>query len=189
MGFAIAGELANRGAKVKLICGPVGLSSNHPNISRVDVTSAREMYDECMDNFSEMDIAVMCAAVADYTPQKAEKQKIKKTSKSKSLQLIPTTDILAELGKIKSKHQILVGFALETDNEINNAKTKLKRKNLDLIILNSMNDNGAGFCCDTNKVTIIDKNNKATKFELKPKSEVAKDIVDKIYEKLVRYSH
>jgi len=184
MGFAIARELANKGAKVKLICGPVDLMSNHPNIRRVDVTSAEEMYVACTEFFSEIDIAVMCAAVADYTPEKTEKKKIKKTSKSKSLQLKPTKDILAELGKIKSKNQLLVGFALETDNEIANAKTKLKRKNLDLIVLNSMNDNGAGFNSDTNKITIIDSNNKTQHFELKSKDEVARDIVDRIYEEL-----
>ena len=180
MGFAIAGELANEGAEVKLICGPVSLTSNHPNISRVDVTSAEEMYLACMEFFSETDIAVMCAAVADYTPGKTERQKIKKASDSKSLQLKPTKDILAELGKIKSEDQLLVGFALETENELANAKIKLKRKNLDLIVLNSMNDNGAGFNNDTNKITIIDSGNKTHHFELKSKEEVAIDIVNEI---------
>lgn len=180
MGFAIARELADKGAKVKLICGPVNLTSNHPNISRVDVTSAEEMHIACVEHFSDIDVAIMCAAVADYTPKKTEKRKIKKSSKSRSLQLKPTKDILAELGKVKSKDQLLVGFALETDNELANAKTKLKRKNLDLIVLNSMNDNGAGFNSDTNKITIINSNNKTKHFKLKSKDEVAKDIVDAI---------
>jgi len=184
MGFAIAREMASKGAEVKLISGPVSLTSNHPNISRVDVTSAEEMYLACVECFSETDIAVMCAAVADYTPGKTEKQKIKKASESKSLQLKPTKDILAELGKIKSENQLLVGFALETENELANAKTKLKRKNLDLIVLNSMNDNGAGFNNDTNKITIIDSDNKTQHFELKSKDEVARDIVDVIFSKI-----
>ena len=180
MGFAIARELAGKGAKVKLICGPVNLTSDHPNISRIDVTSAEDMYIACMELFPEIDIAVMCAAVADYTPEKIEKRKIKKSSKRKSVQLKLTKDILAELGKIKSKKQLLVGFALETDNELANAKKKLKRKNLDFIVLNSMNDNGAGFNSDTNKIAIINSNNKIKRFELKSKDEVAKDIVDEI---------
>ena len=122
----------------------------------------------------------MCAAVADYTPEVSEQQKIKKKQNSLSLKLKPTKDILSNLGKIKSKDQLLVGFALETENELANAKIKLAKKNLDLIILNSLNDNGAGFTHDTNKITIIDKNNKTQSFKLKLKREVARDIVAKI---------
>ncbi|MFH1320779.1 MAG: bifunctional phosphopantothenoylcysteine decarboxylase/phosphopantothenate--cysteine ligase CoaBC [Bacteroidota bacterium] len=193
MGFAVAEELAIKGAKVKLVCGPTQLISNHPNIYKIDVTSAEEMYSACVNNFSEMDITVMCAAVADYTPESVARQKIKKNRKNKSIKLTPTKDVLDELGKMKSVNQILVGFALETENELTNAKSKIKKKNLDLIVLNSLNDHGAGFSPlkpasppavqqYTNKITIIDKDNNTTRFELKSKTEVAKDIVDKIME-------
>jgi len=180
MGFAIAEELAEKGANVKLICGPTQLFFNHPNISRIDVVSAHEMYNACLENFSGTDITIMCAAVADYTPVFNEKHKIKKKQKSLSLKLKPTKDILSKLGKIKSNDQLLVGFALETENELANAKIKLGKKNLDLIILNSLNDNGVGFTHETNKITIIDKNNKTQSFKLKPKKEVARDIVNRI---------
>ena len=138
------------------------------------------MYNACLENFSVTDITIMCAAVADYTPEVNEKQKIKKKQNSLSLKLKPTKDILSNLGKIKSKDQLLVGFALETENELANAKIKLAKKNLDLIILNSLNDNGAGFTHDTNKITIIGKDNKTQSFKLKLKREVARDIVAKI---------
>lgn len=184
MGFAIAEEFANKGADVTLVCGPNNLTTKSSSIKRIDVVSAEELYIESAKAFKNMDIAVLSAAVADFKPAMVAKQKIKKAGTSKSIELIPTIDTLASLGKAKNKNQILVGFALETNNEIENAKTKIKNKNLDLIVLNSLNDRGAGFKGDSNKITIIDKHNKITKFELKSKAEVAKDIVTKIIQKL-----
>lgn len=186
MGFAIAGELAAQGADVTLICGPNSLKSNHPQIKRLDIISAEELYTASVKAFKTADIAVLSAAVADYKPAVAAKRKIKKTEGSKNIELVPTRDTLAELGKLKRKEQLLVGFALETDNETANAKTKIKKKNLDLIVLNSLNDKGAGFKNDTNKITIIDKYNKTIKFELKSKQEVAKDIVKEIIKRTKR---
>lgn len=191
MGFAIAEELASQGAEVTLISGPTSLNIHHPNIKRVDVISAEQMYDASLKYFSSVDIFIMSAAVADFKPKANEKLKIKKLEQSGNLDksgekgiisiaLSPTKDILAELGKRKKKTQILVGFALETNNETANAKAKLKNKNLDFIVLNSLQDTGAGFQHDTNKITILDKNNNEEHFELKHKSEVAKDIVSKI---------
>ena len=185
MGFSIAEELANQGAAVTLIAGPVALKVKHPCIQRVDVVSAGEMYNACMKRFAGCDIAVMAAAVADYRPERKAKHKIKDDAKDITIRLKDTMDILAEMGKQKKTSQILVGFALETENEIINAKAKLKRKNLDVIVVNSMKDKGAGFSPaggylseeDTNKISIIGKDNKVMGFELKPKSEVAKDIV------------
>ncbi|MGQ0829329.1 MAG: bifunctional phosphopantothenoylcysteine decarboxylase/phosphopantothenate--cysteine ligase CoaBC [Bacteroidota bacterium] len=180
MGFAIAEELAEQGADVTLVCGPNSLKTIHKNISRIDVTSAEELYNASIKTFKNVDIAILSAAVADYKPAVTAKQKIKKSTASKNIEVIPTKDTLSELGKLKRSNQILVGFALETENEIENAKTKLKNKNLDLIVLNSLNDKGAGFKTDTNKITIIDKNNKIHKFELKSKAEAAKDILKEI---------
>lgn len=180
MGFAIAEELANQGADVTLVCGPNSLKTIHKNIVRIDVTSAEELYNASVKAFKTADISILSAAVADYKPSKVASQKIKKSEGTKSIELIPTKDTLAELGKLKTKKQLLIGFALETENEIVNAKVKIKKKNLDLIVLNSLNDKGAGFKNDTNKITIIDKNNKITKFELKTKEEVAKDILKTI---------
>jgi phosphopantothenoylcysteine decarboxylase/phosphopantothenate--cysteine ligase len=180
MGFAIAEELAAQGANVTLICGPNNLNTVNKNIHRIDIVSAEELFTETTRVFKSADIAILSAAVADFKPAKAANQKIKKESASKSLELVPTKDTLAELGKMKKAKQILVGFALETDNEVKNAELKLKKKNLDLIVLNSLNDKGAGFKSETNKITIIGKNNKSVKFELKNKSEVAKDIIKEI---------
>jgi len=181
MGFFIAEELADKGANVTLVCGPNSLSLKNSTIKKIDVVSTQEMYGTCVSVFNKTDIAVLSAAVADYTPLEVAKNKIKKQEKGISqIQLKETKDILAELGKQKKKNQLLVGFALETENELENARLKIKKKNLDFIVLNSMNDRGAGFKNDTNKITIIDKNNKATNFELKHKREVAKDIVEKI---------
>lgn len=180
MGFAIAEEFAHQGGKVTLICGPNSLSGSNKNIKRIDVTSAEELYNASVKEFKLADIAVLSAAVADFKPLKTADQKIKKSKALTSIQLTPTKDTLAELGKIKKSNQVLVGFALETENEIENAKLKIKNKNLDLIVLNSLNDKGAGFKTETNKITIIDKHNKIYNFELKSKSEVAKDIVKKI---------
>ncbi|MFL5762900.1 MAG: bifunctional phosphopantothenoylcysteine decarboxylase/phosphopantothenate--cysteine ligase CoaBC [Bacteroidia bacterium] len=177
MGFAIAEALAMQGAEVTLVCGPNALKTVQPGIRRVDVTSADELFDASVKAFKNCDIAVLSAAVADYKPAKTAKQKIKKTEAAKNIELVPTKDTLAELGKLKKSKQVLVGFALETENEIENAKAKIRKKNLDLIILNSLNDKGAGFRTDTNKITAISRSNKITKFELKSKENVARDIV------------
>lgn len=184
MGFAIAEELAAQGADVTLVCGPNSLSLNNKNIRRIDITSAEELYNASVKAFKTADIAVLSAAVADYKPASVAKQKIKKTEGSKNIELTPTKDTLAELGKLKKGKQFLVGFALETNNELENAKAKIKKKNLDLIVLNSLNDKGAGFKNETNKITIIGRNNKSLKFELKSKTEVAKDIVNVIVKAL-----
>lgn len=180
MGFAIAEEFASQGADVTLVCGPNSLTVFNKNIKRVDISSAEELYNASTKAFKSADIAVLSAAVADFKPATVATQKIKKGDASKTLTLIPTKDVLAELGKIKKVNQLLVGFALETENEIENAKDKIKKKNLDFIVMNSLNDKGAGFKSETNKITIIDKDNKITKFELKSKQGVAKDIVESI---------
>lgn len=180
MGFCIAEELASKGANVILICGKTFLTTCNSNIKLINIVSAQEMYDETMKYFPTCNAAILSAAVADYKPIIAAKNKIKKTSQDLTITLTPTCDILASLGKEKKENQILVGFALETDNEEENAKEKLKKKNLDFIILNSLNDKGAGFEVSTNKITIIDKDEKVEKFELKSKEEVAKDIVNKL---------
>ncbi len=180
MGFAIAEEFARHGADVTLISGPTDLNNINPNIKRIDVTSADEMYEKTVKAFAKSDIAVMSAAVADYTPEKVSITKIKKSGNELHLKLKKTKDILAELGKQKNKKQILVGFALETNNEVANAKQKLQKKNLDFIVLNSLRSKGAGFGFDTNKITIIDKAGVQTDYKLKSKTEVAHDIVQKV---------
>lgn len=180
MGFTIAETFARHGAKVTLISGPTDLHLQHENISRINVTSAEEMYDQTVKQFGKSDIAVMSAAVADYTPEKVSITKIKKSGNELHLKLLKTKDILAELGRNKNKKQILVGFALETDHELENATKKLKAKNLDFIVLNSLQSKGAGFSHDTNKITIIHKNGSTQDFKLKSKSEVATDIVNQI---------
>lgn len=177
MGFAIAEELADKGAEVTLVCGPNSLQTINRNIHRIDITSAEELYKASVQAFKNVQIAVLSAAVADFKPAKKAQQKIKKTEGTKQVDLVPTKDTLEELGRLKKKGQLLVGFALETQNEQANAMLKIKKKNLDLIVLNSLNDKGAGFKTDTNKISIIDRNNKISKFELKSKTEVAKDIV------------
>jgi len=179
MGFALAETAANLGAKVILISGPVSLKITNDFVSLIRVTSAQEMYDRAYENFENCDIAILSAAVSDFSPEVSASQKIKKKADSLTLTLNKTKDILASLGEIK-KDKYLVGFALETENEIENAKTKLKKKNLDLIVLNSLNDKGAGFKTDTNKVTLISRDNKVYPFEVKPKTEVAKDILQHI---------
>lgn len=180
MGVAIAEAAAKRGATVKLVIGPSSVPSNHPSINRVDVVSAEEMYQVCVKEFKGVDVAIMTAAVADYRPANIAKEKIKKKDTALQIELEPTKDILAELGKQKKKGQTLVGFALETENELKNAAGKLKAKNLDFIVLNSLKDKGAGFRHDTNKITIIGRNNKTTEFELKSKQEVATDIINQV---------
>jgi phosphopantothenoylcysteine decarboxylase/phosphopantothenate--cysteine ligase len=180
MGYAIAEEFAARGAAVTLVSGPVNLKLINPKIKIIPVVSASEMLEACLQAFPSSRITVMAAAVADFTPVNKEKEKIKKDTGSLSLQLKKTTDILSELGKLKKKNQFLVGFALESKNELVNARKKLKNKNLDLIVLNSLRDKGAGFGYATNKVTLIDKSGEVTPFAMKPKTEVASDIADKI---------
>lgn len=179
MGVELAEEALSLGAEVILVIGPSSFNSSE-GIKRIDVVSAKEMYEAVHDNIKDADIIVMSAAVADYTPEKINPSKIKKQDNALNIKLSPTKDILHSIGKIKTKNQILVGFALETDNEVENATSKLKRKNLDLIVLNSLNDKGAGFGGGTNKITIIGNNNKLSNYELKSKSEVAKDIFNKI---------
>jgi len=178
MGFAVAETLASLGADVTLVSGPSSLSSS-TSIKNIQVESADEMYDTCMKRFPSSDIVVMAAAVADYKPEKFVSGKIKKTEADADLKLVATRDILAEMGKKKKKNQLLIGFALETDNGTSNAKKKLAGKNLDFIVLNSLLDEGAGFEVDTNKITIIDKN-MSKAFEKKSKSGAARDIADEI---------
>jgi len=181
MGFALAEELARNGAEVKLVCGPNNLHTTQKRIQRVDVTSAEEMYQACISAYAGTDVAILAAAVADFRPAHPLASKIKKKAgQAPVLELEQTPDILAELGKRKSGKQVLIGFALETDSEIENAKAKLERKNLDFIVLNSLRDSGAGFGTDSNKISIIDRNNNLSNFELKDKSAVAMDIVDRI---------
>lgn len=180
MGFALAEELSMQGAEVMLISGPSSERTISNSIVRIDVGSSGEMLNEVVRHFEESDITIMSAAVADYRPKEISREKIKKQNAEFNLELVKTTDILSELGKRKQRNQILVGFALETENEEQNAKDKLLRKNLDFIVLNSLKDKGAGFKADTNKVTIIDKNLELTTYSLKTKQEVAKDICQKI---------
>ncbi len=183
MGFALAEQAVQLGAEVILIAGPSNEKINNSTIKRVDVVSAEEMYIATHQFFKTADIAIFAAAVADYTPVTTATQKMKKKDTSLNIELKPTKDILASVGQIK-EDQFLVGFALETNNELENAKDKLKRKNLDLIVLNSLQDKGAGFKTNTNKITLIDKNENITTFELKSKVEVAQDIFNEIKTKL-----
>lgn len=180
MGIALAEELAGRGAKVLLVCGPVNLKTNHPAIHRVDVESASQMCEVAVREFPSCDLAILSAAVADFTPKEKADRKIKREKEDLMLELMPTKDIAAELGQMKKNTQLLVGFALETNDEENNARSKMQRKNLDMIVLNSLNDKGAGFGGDTNKVTILNREGEKTVYELKTKTEVAKDIVNSI---------
>ncbi len=180
MGYAIAEALVDEGARVTLISGPVTVSTNKKNIKIIQVESAAEMFSECVALFPNIDGAIMSAAVADFTPAKVERQKAKRGKTNWELSLEPTQDIAKKLGELKNDNQLLVGFALETVDEKENALKKLISKNLDFIVLNSLNDAGAGFGVDTNKITIIDKYNNQEDFELKSKKEVAHDIVQKI---------
>ena len=182
MGFAIAEELAQKGAQVTIVTGPTQLTSQLPGIEIIPVTSAEEMYQACVTRFPKADITVLSAAVADYRPAQQAGQKIKKTNQALTLELINTRDIAAELGKLKMNGQFVVGFALETENERVHAEKKLASKNFDLIVLNSLNDPGAGFGHDTNKVTLIDASLKTKEFNLKSKKEVARDIVNTVIE-------
>jgi len=179
MGYAIADEAANLGAEVILVSGPSSVLLKNPTVHKISVTSAQEMYVSVHEHFSQCDVAILSAAVADYRPVSVASEKIKKKEGNLTLQLEKTQDILASIGKIKEK-QFLVGFALETQNELENAKIKLEKKNLDLIVLNSLRDKGAGFKGETNKVTFVAKDNKVVPFSVKPKTEVAKDILQYI---------
>jgi phosphopantothenoylcysteine decarboxylase/phosphopantothenate--cysteine ligase len=184
MGFAIAEALALKGAKVNLIAGPTQQETKLTNITVKHVTSADEMFAACSSFFPTTDITVLSAAVADYRPAMKAEQKIKKKDETLTLELTKTPDIAASLGKLKHNGQIIVGFALETEHEQDNALKKLSSKNFDLIVLNSLNDQGAGFGHDTNKITIIDRDHKSKTFSLKSKKEVAEDIVNAIIEKI-----
>ena len=179
MGFDIANQAANNGAEVILISGPTHFKIDNPLINLVRVTSAQEMYDACHTYYDKVDVAIAAAAVADYKPKNVAHQKIKKNDATFTIELEKTKDILASLGTIK-KNQFLIGFALETENEIEHAKLKIQKKNLDLIVLNSLNDEGAGFGKSTNKVTFIDKNFQIEPMDLKSKEAVALDIINKI---------
>lgn len=184
MGFAIAEELANQGAQVNLVTGPTSQHINHPGVIVNRVTSAEEMYNVCSSLFPQIDVTVLAAAVADYKPVSKADQKIKKKDETLTLELTKTQDIAASLGKLKHNGQVIVGFALETENEVDNALKKLESKNFDLIVLNSLNDKGAGFGADTNKITIINRKREQMSFDLKTKKEVARDIVHAILENL-----
>jgi phosphopantothenoylcysteine decarboxylase/phosphopantothenate--cysteine ligase len=177
MGYAIAEEFLNRGAEVILVSGPVCIQLNHPKLTMVNVSSASDMYLACCRYFEEIDIAVFSAAVADYRPAKVATQKIKKDDNSFTIEMVKNVDIAAEFGKYKSSHQLSVGFALETNDELNHAIGKLRKKNFDMVILNSMNDDKATFGFDTNKISIITSDLLRKEFPLKQKKEVAIDIV------------
>lgn len=180
MGVEIALAMAEAGAHVELILGPSQINIENAAINITRVTSASEMFEQCIARFSDSDIMVMSAAVADFTPEVVSKEKIKKESQPENIRLKPTKDILAHLGNSKTSKQILVGFALETENAIENATKKLKNKNLDLIVLNTLKDEGAGFGLDTNKITILSKEGKTKEFPIKSKKAVALDILEEI---------
>jgi phosphopantothenoylcysteine decarboxylase/phosphopantothenate--cysteine ligase len=180
MGIAIAEEACRRGAKVVLVKGPGQISTSMDSIEVVQVRSAEDMFQACKDRFSETDVAILAAAVADYTPVEKSEIKIKKKEGDLTIPLKRTTDIAAYLGKQKQQHQKIVGFALETNNAIENAKGKLKKKNFDFIVLNTLEDKGAGFKHDTNKVSFILSDGTHKSFELKSKKKVATDIIDQV---------
>ena len=180
MGYALAEAFLESGASVILISGPVDLMLAHENLTLIRVESAADMFSRCSENFGQCDIALFTAAVADYRPEIAESKKIKKTDDTFTLKMVRNIDIASEFGKIKKPGQFSIGFALETDNELENARLKLDKKNFDLIILNSTNDAGATFGYDTNKITIIDKTGYEQQFDLKLKSAIAIDILHSI---------
>jgi phosphopantothenoylcysteine decarboxylase / phosphopantothenate---cysteine ligase len=186
MGYAIAEELASQGAEVLLVSGPTHLEPENPLITKINVKTAKEMYAESVKYFPKCDAAIMSAAVADFKPVVYFDKKVKRGKDELQIKLEPNKDIAAELGKMKKTNQKLVGFALETNNEFENAKKKIKNKNLDFIVLNSLNEDGAGFGYDTNKISIIDNENNHTNFDLKPKKEVAVDIVNAVIEILMK---
>jgi phosphopantothenoylcysteine decarboxylase/phosphopantothenate--cysteine ligase len=180
MGIAIADAASDYGADVELVLGPADTLPGNSSVKIINVTTAESMAAECISRFPECNIAILSAAVADFTTEEVKGTKIKNEGKELIIKLIPTLDIAATLGKTKRPSQFIAGFALETNNETDNAIEKLHRKNLDIIVLNSLNDRGAGFGHDTNKITIIDRYNNIDKFELKSKKEAAKDILNKI---------
>lgn len=182
MGFALAEECARRGAEVVLVAGPVSLKTIHPNITRIDVESAEEMYDASIKAFPSVDAAILCAAVADFRPTERYAEKVKRGEDMLNITLVPNKDIAASLGKMKKANQRLIGFALETNDEKINALKKIVKKNLDFIVLNSLNDKGAGFQCDTNKISILNRNGEQKDYSLKSKQEVASDIIDETIE-------
>ena len=182
MGYHLAMQAADMGADVTLVMGPSELLATHSNLKQIDVNTAAEMYKKAKESFKDVDIAIFAAAVSDYKIKDVAKQKVKKDTNDWQISLTKTTDILQQLTKEKTKNQFVVGFALETENELVNAKEKLVKKNLDMIVLNSLNDKGAGFVTDSNKITIIEKDNNMKEFELKHKQEVALDILNKITE-------
>lgn len=184
MGYFIAEELAKQGAEVILISGPTHLEISHPLITKVSIQTAQEMYEASMNYFPHCHAAIMSAAVADFKPTVRFDRKVKRGNDQMQISLEPNKDIAAELGKLKNENQILIGFALETDNELENAKKKIHTKNLDFIVLNSLNDKDAGFGFDTNKISIIDDQNKIIRYDLKSKQDVAVDIVNALISKL-----
>ncbi len=182
MGYALAEVCANRGAEVTLVSGPVHLKINHPHINVIKIESAEEMYQACMQYFPETDGAVFCAAVADYRPKEVARKKMKRNQDEMTIELVENKDIAAAAGNIRRKNQVIAGFALETDHEQAHALEKLKKKNLDFIVLNSLQEPGAGFQTETNKITILDIEGQTYEYPLKSKTEVAGDIVDKLTE-------
>lgn len=180
MGFSLAEECAQRGADVCLVTGPVALQTKHPRIRRIDVETADEMYEAAIAHFPQADAGILCAAVADYRPATVATEKIKKDSEPLPIQLTTNQDIAASLGSLKRKNQVLIGFALETNDGIVHATAKLKKKNFDFIVLNMLDEPGAGFRGDTNKIHIIEQNREITSFPLKNKQAVASDIIDKL---------
>lgn len=183
MGFALAEECARRGADVTLIAGPVGLKTSHRRIRRIDVESCNEMHDAAISAFSQCHAAILCAAVADFRPEAVAEQKIKRVGDTLDLHLVPNPDIAAALGQLKRADQVMVGFALETNDEVQNAESKLKKKNLDFIVLNSLRNEGTCFRSDENQISIISPQGRQD-FEKKPKAEVATDIVNELARKL-----
>lgn len=184
MGYSIAEALAAQGAQVMLVSGKTNLTVHHPNIHRVDVETAEQMYQATIQAITDKDIIIHCAAVADYTPKERAKQKIKKKEDDLTIELVKTKDIAKEVGHLLQENQLHVGFALETNDEFKNASEKLQRKKFDMIILNSLQDQGAGFEHDTNKIMIIDKEGNSYDFPLKSKTELAKNIVEMIIAKI-----
>lgn len=184
MGFALAEKFANEGASVILVAGPTSMVCNHPEVKTVSVVTAAEMFQACNDVFNDIDIAVFAAAVADFTPVIYHDKKIKRGKDDLVIHLKPTTDIAADFGKRKRENQFLVGFALETNDGLKNAWKKVQKKNLDMIVLNSLTDKGAGFGTDTNKITILDDEHQVMEFKLKSKNAVAEDIISEISKKM-----
>ena len=178
MGFALAEELLKKGAQVTLITGPTQLEMSHPQLQTIKITNAQELLDEVQNEWPKSDIGIFSAAVADYRPKEAAKEKIKKSSDTMNIELVKNPDVLKWAGENKSEKQVLVGFALETENVKENAAKKLENKKLDMIVMNTLKDNGAGFAVDTNKISILDKRNNFESFELKSKNEVALDILN-----------